>query len=243
MKNKNILSSPQDNANVNQQQPATNAANQQSSANLRRIVSGCCDNCVRIWSNDHSKDNQGNEKWIEVKFIEDNKHNDWVYSVAWAPSVGLSTNLIASCSEDHTVSIWNELQNGRWKRYNLATFNEKVWSVSWSLMGNILAISHGDKHVSLWKQSLDGNWQNLTKLKENTENVGVVGSNQVKSLQQPNKTTNALPPQKPMVLVLLHNHNHKLNNLDNNKLLQVPTTTTTTTSYSSSSSTTTSSAI
>jgi len=131
-----------------------------------RLVTGGCDNRVKVWR--FSSDKQ---KWVNDRFKNDeNKHTDWVRDVAWAPSLGLPTNTIASASEDKTVAIWNEdAKSGIWYRKQTLTFSQKVWRVSWSVMGNILAVSQGDNNVSLWKQSMEGTWQNLSSVKESKE--------------------------------------------------------------------------
>jgi len=127
----------------------------------RRFVTGGCDNRVKIW---REMDGQ----WIEQKvFVNgDNAHGDWVRDVAWAPSLGLPHNTIASCSEDKTVIIWTEDTQGQWKKAKVLAFKSKVWRVSWSLMANILAVAQGDNKVSLWKESLDGDWKSLTEVKD-----------------------------------------------------------------------------
>jgi protein transport protein SEC13 len=126
-----------------------------------RFVTGGCDKTIKIWGWD---DQRG---WINVGQFEndDNKHGDWVRDVAWAPSVGLLTNTIASCSEDKSVIIWSEHQ-GRWRKKKQLPFDTKVWKASWSVMGNILAVSQGDNKVSLWKESVDGEWVNLSTVTE-----------------------------------------------------------------------------
>ena len=88
-------------------------------------------------------------------------HQDWVTDVAWAPSLGLPSNTIASCSEDQTVILWSENEDGTWKVQQKLSFDCKVWRVSWSVMGNILAVSQGDNKVSLWKEGLNGVWEAL----------------------------------------------------------------------------------
>lgn len=37
---------------------------------------------------------------------EQQQHSRWVRDVAWRPNPGLSPNLIASCSDDGTVILW-----------------------------------------------------------------------------------------------------------------------------------------
>lgn len=131
---------------------------------LKKIVTGGCDNCVKIWGFD---ENNHQCPWGEVsKFAqEDNKHSDWVRDVAWAPSLGLLSNTIASCSEDKTVVIWSE-ENGVWRKSKVLDFPHKIWRCSWSPMGNILAVSQGDNKVSLWKETIDGEWKNLSTVED-----------------------------------------------------------------------------
>jgi len=129
----------------------------------RRIVTAGCDNRIRIW-----RMNESDGSWTEQKVFanNDNAHADWVRDVAWAPSLGLPANTIASCSEDKTVIIWTEDSNGIWKKTKTLPFKTKVWKVSWSIMGNILAVSQGDNKVSLWKEALDGEWKNLSEVRD-----------------------------------------------------------------------------
>jgi len=129
----------------------------------RRLVTGGCDNRVRMW-----RFSETDGEWSEQKVWNnnDNAHTDWVRDVAWAPSLGLAHNTIASASEDRTVIIWTEDTAGLWKKHKVLQFKSKVWRVSWSILGNILAVSQGDNKVSLWKESLDGDWKNLSDIKE-----------------------------------------------------------------------------
>lgn len=133
---------------------------------LRRFVTGGCDNNIKIWRFDDSQQ-KWHDEFAEKKQVAQNDenphgHKKWVRDVAWAPSVGLLTNTIASCSEDGTVIIWIE-DNGSWKKSKTLSFQHKIWRVSWSLMGNILAVSQGDNKVSLWKESVDGTWKELAQ--------------------------------------------------------------------------------
>jgi protein transport protein SEC13 len=103
---------------------------------------------------------------------DDTKHGDWVRDVAWAPTLGLPTSTIASCSEDQTVAIWSEpvgQQGQPWTKVQTLQFDAKVWRVSWSIMGNILAVSQGDNKVSMWKEGADGVYAQMTTLTENDQ--------------------------------------------------------------------------
>ena len=71
----------------------------------------------------------------------------------------MTSNIIASCSEDHTVYIWKQKErDGDWTVSLLNKFDAPVWRVSWSTTGNMLAVSSGDNKVTLWKQSVDESW-------------------------------------------------------------------------------------
>jgi len=95
-------------------------------------------------------------------------HKGMVRDVAWAPSIGLPYNLIASCSEDGTACIWSqESEEGAWKREDLPDFKAPVWRVAWSVTGSLLAVSSGDADVSLWKESLtEKRWMKISEVKD-----------------------------------------------------------------------------
>ena len=57
-----------------------NAVSWSPETHKKRLVSGGCDNMVKIWSHDES----GN--WVKEADLEG--HSDWVRDVAWAPSIG-----------------------------------------------------------------------------------------------------------------------------------------------------------
>lgn len=122
---------------------------EQNQTVVKRLVTGGCDNLVKIWRED-------GDRWIEENKLE--VHSDWVRDVAWAPSVGLRRSYIASCSQDRRVIIWTSEDHTNWTPTILNTFDDVVWNVSWSLAGNILAVSGGDNKVSLWKENIEGQW-------------------------------------------------------------------------------------
>jgi len=125
----------------------------------RRIVSGGCDNAVKIWAY-----NEIDNSWKEQLKLEE--HKDWVRDVAWAPNIGLPSSIIASCSQDNTVIIWvQEEPNSPWIPKPIK-FNDVVWRVSWSVTGHILAVAGGDNKVTLWKETLDGEWKSIQTISD-----------------------------------------------------------------------------
>jgi protein transport protein SEC13 len=139
--------------------------NAAEAAPAMRLVSGGLDNRVKMWRLDIA---QG--RWLEDKLVFDDQqqsgHSNWVRDVAWAPSIGASSNTIASASEDCSVIIWSERAAGEWHISERLSFEKSVWRVSWSVMGNILAVSSGENSVTLWKEALDGHWKNLHQSQE-----------------------------------------------------------------------------
>eukprot|EP00467_Chlorarachnion_reptans_P024118 CAMPEP_0114507884 /NCGR_PEP_ID=MMETSP0109-20121206/12272_1 /TAXON_ID=29199 /ORGANISM="Chlorarachnion reptans, Strain CCCM449" /LENGTH=324 /DNA_ID=CAMNT_0001686715 /DNA_START=325 /DNA_END=1299 /DNA_ORIENTATION=+ len=134
---------------------------------LQKIVTGGCDNKIKIWYFNGTKGS-----WDQAHIIKEEKmmHRGWVRDVAWAPSLGLPGNTIASCSEDRTAIIWTEGKDKNFEPVKKIHCKDKVWRVSWSVMGNILAVASGSNNVTLWKQSVDETWQNLADMDEGLSN-------------------------------------------------------------------------
>jgi len=128
-----------------------NAVSWSPETGKKRLVSGGCDNMVKIWSQDETG------SWIAEANGKLEGHSDWVRDVAWAPSIGSNRSIIASCSQDRRVIIWTN-EGSSWTPKTLHTFDDVVWHVSWSVSGNMLAVSGGDNKVSLWKEDIQGNW-------------------------------------------------------------------------------------
>ncbi|KAF8561022.1 hypothetical protein P879_05501 [Paragonimus westermani] len=153
---------------------------------IKRLVSAGSDLLIKIWREETSS--SGTSEWIEETRLEG--HSDWVRDVAWAPSLNVSRQMIASCGQDGRVIVWvsasstdpNAVHHGAtlepseythrpggtsWLPVVLHTYSDVVWHVSWSITGNILAVSGGDNKVTLWKETLEGNWIALSEIARN----------------------------------------------------------------------------
>lgn len=153
--------------------PAVSPASLISSASpaqqVKRFVSGGCDNKVIIWRFAEQENAWKAEETLQY-------HTDWVRDVAWAPNIGLPSSTIASCSQDGTVVVWTETFEGgssSWSKKVLTKMNDVVWRVSWSITGNILAVSGGDNKVTLWKESTTGEWRCISQIDEEGESDSV----------------------------------------------------------------------
>jgi len=77
---------------------------------VKRLVTGGCDNLVKIWRYSDAENTWKPEETLEQQ------HTDWVRDVAWAPNIGLPSNTIASCSQDGTVVIWTQDNASAWTK-------------------------------------------------------------------------------------------------------------------------------
>ena len=113
---------------INSNSASNNNPNSTTNPPLKRIVSGGCDNVVKVWvyvyfilffcafSNfcfemcDWIKrsftkiriscgENENN--WKEESKLD--QHSDWVRDVAWAPNIGIPSDVIASCSQVYLI--------------------------------------------------------------------------------------------------------------------------------------------
>jgi len=138
-------------------------ANQTTPTPQKTLVSGGCDNLVKIW-----KFSESENAWKSDEVLQ--HHTDWVRDVAWSPNIGLPHSVIASASQDGVVVIWTQdtTSSNSTTAFTkkVLKFNEVVWRVSWSITGNILAISGSDNKVTLWKEQPDGEWTCINTLDE-----------------------------------------------------------------------------
>eukprot|EP00922_Rhytidocystis_sp_ex-Travisia-forbesii_P072316 GHVS01107822.1.p1 GENE.GHVS01107822.1~~GHVS01107822.1.p1 ORF type:complete len:361 (-),score=46.39 GHVS01107822.1:82-1008(-) len=135
---------------------------QQSGGGVQRLVTGGCDNQVRIWRFDEHI-----SEWAQEHHLTERPHNAWVRDVSWRPNVGVPTNTIASCGEDQLVILWLQEEEGLpWKHLQSIHMSGSVWRVAWSITGTVLAVASGNNQVALFKETLEGGWEKVTTLTE-----------------------------------------------------------------------------
>ncbi|XP_065174409.1 protein SEC13 homolog [Sycon ciliatum] len=142
--------------------PATaplTVAGQSASPSVKRLVSGGCDNLVKIWCAESGQ-------WTEEHSLP--QHTDWIRDCAWAPTIGQPSLTIASCSQDQQVIIWtkDDSPGSAWQGKVMHKFDDTPWHVSWSITGDVLAVSSGDNKVTLWKESFGASGLVWTQLSE-----------------------------------------------------------------------------
>ncbi|KAH8583400.1 uncharacterized protein ELE39_000168 [Cryptosporidium sp. chipmunk genotype I] len=174
--------------------PATNSVGSSSvnsSSQPIRLVSGGCDNQIRIWKQDPQT-----KELSEMNQTLDVAHSEWVRDVAWRPSVDLLAETIASCGDDKIVVIWTQDADGQgWHSSQVLNFNEPVWRVSWSVTGTVLAASSGEDVVTLFRENSEGKWEVLTNIsgeehqqQQQQQQVGSDLNNNFSALNAPQST-------------------------------------------------------
>ena len=130
------------------------------------IVVGTSEGSVNIWGYSDTF-----RRWQRLFDLVGNGHSDTVHDVAWAPDIGRSSHVIASCSKDRTLRVWNidkEQTNpstpGDSKSRELVAtqvlteHNAEVWRVQFNVTGTTLASSGDDGTVRVWKQDVSNKW-------------------------------------------------------------------------------------
>ena len=105
----------------------TNTSHRPSSP---RIVTGGCDNGIRIYTKDTSTGIWEQESFT-VGGNDDNTtiitgHTDWVRDVAWCTNVIPGVSVFASASEDKTVIVWKQRQQQQQQEESVEDANEGV---------------------------------------------------------------------------------------------------------------------
>ncbi|OVA06012.1 WD40 repeat [Macleaya cordata] len=125
---------------------------------------------------------EGNLELKEIQKLEG--HTDRVWSLAWNPTTGVSgiPAMLASCSGDKTVRIWQ--QNGHsWECKAILdeTHTRTVRSCAWSPSGKLLATASFDATTAIW-ENVGGDFECVATLEGHENEVKSVSWNASGSL-------------------------------------------------------------
>ncbi|XP_031274276.1 protein CIA1 [Pistacia vera] len=127
---------------------------------------------------------EANYQLKEIQTLEG--HTDRVWSLAWNPSTGRDgvPPLLASCSGDKTVRIWERnLSSGSWdcKAVLDETHTRTVRSCAWSPSGKLLATASFDATTAIW-ENIGGDYECVSTLEGHENEVKSVAWNASGSL-------------------------------------------------------------
>lgn len=123
----------------------------------------------------------GGDQWVKMWTYADGSykpenfyhHTQWVRDVAWAPCLGFTRQVAASCSESGAVVVHTrESDREQWRHKEIVKLPGPVWRVSWSVAGSLLAVSASDAVARLYKENLEGTWELTSQVNEKGALVG-----------------------------------------------------------------------
>ncbi|KAK1309729.1 hypothetical protein QJS10_CPA08g01483 [Acorus calamus] len=102
-------------------------------------------------------------------------HTDRVWSLAWAPPLAGSPPMLASCSGDKSVRIWQKTPSGVWdcKAVLDETHTRTVRSCAWSPSGKMLATASFDATTAIWER-VGSDFDCVATLEGHTQDVKMV---------------------------------------------------------------------
>ena len=108
-----------------------------------------------------------------------------VLDVAWAPNVGRSYHLIATCGKDNQLKV-HRVKRGRGNKGDAESTGvtsslnyegtevldqSQAWRCQWNVTGTVLASSGDGGIVKLWKSDFDGRWKCVSEIVGDTTGV------------------------------------------------------------------------
>ncbi|CAL9103529.1 unnamed protein product [Musa acuminata var. zebrina] len=110
-------------------------------------------------------------------------HTDRVWSLAWNPAATGVAGMLASCSGDKTVRIWQKGPSGSWNCSSVLedTHTRTVRSCAWSPSGKLLATASFDGTTAVWEH-VGGEFECVATLEGHENEVKSVSWNASGSL-------------------------------------------------------------
>ncbi|XP_073315597.1 protein SEH1-like isoform X1 [Primulina huaijiensis] len=118
-------------------------------------------NSPKVWEYD-----QDHQRWLPVAELSmpEDKSDEEVYAVAWAPNIGRPYELIAVATQKG-IGLWhiglNPDADGRLSVNQVSMLHGhdgEVWQMEWDMSGMTLATTGTDGVVRLWQANLNGVW-------------------------------------------------------------------------------------
>ncbi|KVI12005.1 G-protein beta WD-40 repeat-containing protein [Cynara cardunculus var. scolymus] len=112
-------------------------------------------------------------KLSEVQSLEG--HTDRVWGLAWNPATGADgvPAVLASCSGDKTIRIWQQRSPSS-TSFDCKGHENEVKSVSWNASGSLLATCSRDKCVWIWEVLPGNEFDCVSVLQGHTQDVKMV---------------------------------------------------------------------
>lgn len=129
----------------------------------------------------------GQRSWLEAIRLPGHATSNGVprgvLDVAWAPNVGRSYHLIATCGKDNTLKV-HRIKRGRGSKgtdaesQSALTYEgtevldqSQAWRCQWNVTGTVLASSGDGGMVKLWKSDFQGRWKCVSEIVGDTAGV------------------------------------------------------------------------
>lgn len=133
--------------------------------------------------------NDAKRSWVEAIRLPGHATSSGVprgvLDVAWAPNVGRSYHLIATCGKDNQLKV-HRIKRGRGNKGDAESAGvqsslvyegteildqSQAWRCQWNVTGTVLASSGDGGMVKLWKSDFNGRWKCVSEIVGDTTGV------------------------------------------------------------------------